>query len=55
MKPGGAFPLVNFNLMLGAVTCTGKLSLLLEFVEDNVDVNTMEEIKGKALELLLSG
>jgi hypothetical protein len=54
MKPGGAFPLVNFNLVLGAVTCAGKLSLLLEFVEDNVDVQTMQEIRDKALEFLLS-
>jgi hypothetical protein len=53
MKPGGAFPLVNFNLVLGAVTCAGKLSLLLEFVEDNVDVSTMEEIRDRALEFLL--
>lgn len=55
IKPGGAFPVANFNLVVGVVTCAGKLSILLEFVEDNVDVNTMEEIKGKALELLLSG
>ena len=52
MKPGGAFPLANFNLVLGAVTCSGKLSLLLEFVEDNVDVNTMIEIRDQALKLL---
>lgn len=54
MKPGGAFPLVNVNLVLGAVTCAGKLSLVVEFVEDNVDVGTMEEINDKALEFLLS-
>jgi hypothetical protein len=53
MKPGGAFPLVNFNLVLGAATCAGKLSLLLEFVEDNVDVRTMKEIRGRALGFLL--
>ena len=53
IKPGGAFPLVNFNLVLGAVTCAGKLSLLLEFVEDNVDIGTMKEIRDKALEFLL--
>jgi hypothetical protein len=53
MKPGGAFPLANFNLVLGAATCSGKLSLLLEFVEDNVDVSTMTEIKDQALALLL--
>ena len=53
MKPGGAFPLVNFNLVLGAVTCAGKLSLLVEFVEENVDIRTMEEIKDMALAFLL--
>jgi hypothetical protein len=52
MKPGGAFPLANVNLVLGAVTCAGKLSLVVEFVEGNVDVRTMEEIKDKALEFL---
>ena len=54
MQPGGGIPLANANLVLGAVTCSGKLSLLLEFVEDNVDVCTVEEIKDKALELLLA-
>jgi hypothetical protein len=53
MKPGGAFPLANFHLVLGAVTCAGKLSLVVEFVEGNVDVRTMEEIRDKALEFLL--
>jgi hypothetical protein len=52
MKPGGAFPLVNFNLVLGAVTCAGKLSLLVEFVEDNIDMGTMGEINDRALDLL---
>ena len=54
MKPGGAFPLVNFSLVLGAMTCAGKLSLLVEFVEDNFHVGTMQEINDKALEFLLS-
>ena len=53
MKPGGAFPLVNFNLVLGAVTCAGKLSLLVEYVEDNVDLSTMEKIGDQALAFLL--
>jgi NRPS condensation-like uncharacterized protein len=53
MKPGGAFPLANVNLVLGAVTCAGKLSLVVEFVEGNIDVRTMEEIKDSALEFLL--
>jgi hypothetical protein len=53
MKPGGAFPLANFNLVLGAVTCAGKLSLVVEFVEGNIEVRTMEEIGDRALEFLL--
>jgi NRPS condensation-like uncharacterized protein len=53
MKPGGAFPLINVNLVLGAVTCAGKLGLVIEFVEDNVDVRTMQEIKDRALDLLI--
>lgn len=55
MNPGAGFPLVNFNLVLGAVTCAGKLSLLIEFVEDNVDVEAMAEIKGRALQYLALG
>jgi NRPS condensation-like uncharacterized protein len=53
MVPGAAFPLVNVNLVLGAVTYAGKLSLVVEFVEDNVDVRTMEEIRDRALQFLL--
>jgi hypothetical protein len=55
MKPGGAFPLANVNLVLGAVTCVGKLSLIVEYVEDNIPTRTMEMIRDKALEYLLSG
>jgi hypothetical protein len=54
MNPGGAFPLVNVNLVLGAVTCAGRLSLLVEFVEDNVEVGTMEEINEVAIGFLLN-
>jgi hypothetical protein len=39
--------------VLGAVTCAGKASLLVEFVEDNVPVRTMEEINDRALGFLL--
>ncbi len=53
MNPGAGFPLVNFNLVLGAVTCAGKLSLVIEFVEDNVPVKAMEEIRDRALGFLL--
>jgi hypothetical protein len=53
MHPGGAFPLVNVNLVLGAVTCAGKLSLVLEYVKENIDSGTMDRIRDKALEFLL--
>ena len=53
MHPGGAFPLVNVNLVLGAVTCSGKLSLVLEYAEQAVDTQTMERIKDQAMAFLL--
>ncbi len=53
MQPGGAFPLVHVNLVLGAVTCSGKLSLIVEYAEEAVDSTTMEKIKDKAMEFLL--
>jgi NRPS condensation-like uncharacterized protein len=54
MQPGGAFPLSQVNLVLGAVTCSGKLSLVVEYAEEAVDTQTMGEIKDKAMEFLLS-
>jgi NRPS condensation-like uncharacterized protein len=53
MNPGGAFPLSNVNLVLGAVTCSGKLSLIVEYEESTVDTDTMIQIKDKAMEFLL--
>jgi NRPS condensation-like uncharacterized protein len=53
MQPGGAFPLAHVNLVLGAVTCSGKLSLVVEYAEEAVDTTTMEKIKDKAMEFLL--
>ena len=55
MHPGGAFPLVNVNLVLGAVTCSGKLSLILEYAEETVQTVTMERIKVQALNFLFNG
>ena len=52
MQPGGAFPLAHVNLVLGAVTCAGKLSLVVEYAEEAVDTATMNRIKDKAMELL---
>jgi hypothetical protein len=53
MKPGGGFPLVIFNLLVGAVTCARKMSIVLEYVEDNIDNSAMEKIKDQALDFLL--
>jgi NRPS condensation-like uncharacterized protein len=55
MQPGGAFPLVNVNMVLGAVTCSGKLSMVVEYAEEAVDTRTVEKIKDKAMEFLLNG
>lgn len=55
MQPGGAVPLSNVNMVLGAVTCCGKLSLIVEYAEEAVDISTMEKIKDKAMEYLLGG
>ena len=52
MQPGGAFPLVHVNMVIGAVTCSGKLSLVVEYAEESVDTATMEKIKDKAMEYL---
>lgn len=53
MQPGGGIPLVNVNLVLGAVTCTGKLSLVIEYAEEAGDTAVMKKIKSKATDLLL--
>lgn len=53
VKPGGAFPLANVNLVVGAVTAAGRLSLAIEYVENNIDNETMEAIKQTALDYLL--
>jgi NRPS condensation-like uncharacterized protein len=53
MQPGSGIPLANLNLILGAVTCSDKLSLVLEYAEEAVGTETMEKIKDRALEFLL--
>jgi hypothetical protein len=53
MNPGGAFPLANVNLVLGAVTCSGKLSLVMEYAEQAIDTETMVQVRNKAMEFLL--
>ena len=55
MNPGGAFPLSNVNMVLGAVTCSGKLSLVVEYEEGTVNTDTITKIKDTAMEFLLGG
>jgi hypothetical protein len=55
VPPGGAFPLAQVNLVLGAVTCSGKLSLIVSYAEEAVDTETMTRIKDKAMEYLQIG
>jgi len=54
MNPSSAFPLSNVGLVLGAVTCSGRLSLVVEYEESTVDTDTMTQIKDKAIEFLLN-
>jgi len=54
-QPGGGIPLANANLVLGAVTCAGKLSLVVEYAEEAVDTTVMKTIKDKAVGYLLEG
>jgi hypothetical protein len=53
MQPGGGIPLANVNLVLGAVTCCGKLSLVVEYAEEAVATSTVARIKEEAMGLLL--
>jgi hypothetical protein len=52
VKPDSLFA-PTANLILGALTCAGKLSLVVEYVEQNADVPTMERIEDHALHFLL--
>jgi hypothetical protein len=45
---------VHVDLVLGAVTCSGKLSLVIEYTPAAVDISTMEKIKDKAMAYLLT-
>lgn len=53
MQPGGGIPLANVNLVVGAVTCAGKLSLVVEYVEGSIKSQTVALVKDRALAYLL--
>jgi hypothetical protein len=45
MQPGGGFPLTTVNLVAGIVTCSNKMSIIVEFAEDQLNSSTAEKIK----------
>jgi hypothetical protein len=53
MNPGGAYPLVFVNILAGAVTCSGRLSLMLEYSTERIQTDTVLKIREKVFALLL--
>ncbi len=53
-NPGAGFPLGTVTFNLGAVTCAGKLSVLIEYAEGTIESTTVEKIKENAMNFLLS-
>jgi len=39
--------------VVGAVTCSGKLSIVVEYTEEAIDTETVEKIKDTAMGFLL--
>ena len=52
IHPGGAFPLSNVNLVIGAVTCSGKLTLIVEYEGKTMSNDIVDEVKEKAMRFL---
>ena len=52
LQPGGGFPLANVNRVIGAVTCSGRMSLVVEYAEQAIDSGTVGKINDQALEFL---
>ena len=50
LQPGAAYPLTQVELVIGAVTCAGKLSLVMEFAETGNRTSTMIEVRDRAIE-----
>lgn len=53
IKAGGAYPLASVNLLLAAVTCSGRLSLTIEYAEEAVDTVTMTAVRDTLQDILL--
>ena len=52
MNPGGAFPLSSILIVVGVVTCSGKLSMVIEYAEETIPTSDVEAIKNKAMQFL---
>jgi hypothetical protein len=55
MNPGGAYPLSFVNILAGAVTCSGKLSLMLEYAVERIQTDAVEKIKEELISLIFRG
>ena len=53
-QPGGAFPLTQVGLVLGAATCSSKLTLTLESAERRADAAVLHDVLARTLALLHS-
>ncbi|MHA1585270.1 MAG: hypothetical protein ACTSWL_08445 [Promethearchaeota archaeon] len=47
--PSGAFPLVTVNLVIGAVTCSDRMTLVLDYAEEAISPELVTQIKNHAL------
>mgnify|MGYP002725571928 CR=1 FL=1 len=52
MYPGGAFPMSSILIVVGVVTCSGKLSMVIEYAEETISASDVEAIKNKAMQFL---
>ena len=52
IHPGGAFPLSNVNVVIGAVTCSGKLTLVFEYEGNTLSSDKVDKINEKAMRFL---
>lgn len=53
INPGGAYPLALVNILAGVVTCSGKLSLMLEYSLERILDEDVSKIKDELLTLLI--
>jgi hypothetical protein len=52
MNPGGAFPLVMVELVAAIITTSGRMTILIEYVENQFSESQVEEIKKNIIKLL---